>query len=167
MHAKLDSAAEKLELRKNKIKAAEAEVTEKNQRCLRMLKDARKKMLNAVKYQMDELTKDANIEISKINKQLDDDLSAIEGKLTELENLKESARSKSITYHDLEDKLLEVHEIETEIEEDLSGHRSYRNTNFEVENIDENIKEICGRLVRDVNHIFLQNGEYCVARALV
>ena len=166
LHAKLESVEEKLELRKNKILAAETEVAEKNQRCLKMLKDTKKKMVNAVKNHMDELAKDANIQISKINKKMNDDLSLIEEKLTELENLKESARSKSITYHDLEDKLEEVHKIETEINEDLSGHRSYHNTNFETENTDEDIKEICGRLVRDVNHIFLQNGEYSVCKSL-
>ena len=158
LNAKLESAAEKLQMRKEKIFAAKIEAEDKNKRCLRALKETKQKMLKAVRRQMDELMKDATAQISQAYVKFDEDLRAIEEQLTELENLKDSTRSKSITYHDLVDKLEEVHKIDAITDEDLSGHRSYHDTSFKTENIDENIKEICGHLIRNENHIFLQNG---------
>ena len=109
---------------------------------------------------MDDLMKNATNQISEAYINFDEDLRNIEEQLTELENLKDSARSKSITYHDLVDKLEEVHEIDAVTDKDFSGHRSYHNTKFKTEKIDENIQEICRQLIRNENHIFLQNGEY-------
>ena len=149
-------------MRKEKIFAAKIEAEDKNKGCLRALKETKQKIPKAVGRQMDELMKDATNQISQAYIKFDDDLRAIEEQLTELENLKDSARSKSITYHDLVDKLEEVHKIDAVTDEDLSGHRSYHDTSFKTENIDENIKEICGQLVRNENHIFLQNGEYFI-----
>ena len=104
LHEKLESAAEKLQLRKEKIFATKIEVAEKNKICLKTLNETKNKILKAVENQMDELTKDATNQISEVNEQFDDDLNDIEELLTEVESLKESARSQSVTYDDLVDK---------------------------------------------------------------
>ena len=166
LHEKLESAAEKLQLRKEKIFATKTEVAEKNKICLKTLNETKKKILKAVEVQMDELMKDATNQISEVNKQFDDDLNNIEELLTEVENLTEIARSQSVTYDDLVDKLKEIHEIEIKINKDLSGHRIYYNTSFTSKSTTENIKKLCGNLARNENQIFLQNGEYCVVLVL-
>ena len=157
LFSRLESVTKLLTSLKTKIVKAKQEIDQRNKTCLETLKRKQEQMVkalprveevvNLLRHRFEELTKGASDQMTKLNTNIDSEVTAIDEHLNMLDSIKETTHTTSVTRTDITKELETIKNIETQVKGNISDALTLKYLEYnERPGAAESLARLCSQL---------------------
>ena len=157
LFTRLDSVLKLLTVLKRKIISAKRDIEQKNKTCLQRMKSKQQEMVNTlpakeeilslIRKRFQELENGASDQMTKLNTNIDNEVTAVDERLTMLDSIKETTHTTNFSHADITNRLETIKSIEAQVQSNVSDALTLKYLEYhEKPATKDTLKRLCNQL---------------------